>query len=522
MLRRAFQWWVLCFGLALLLIVGFVLWYGNSAPYTKSVAHADTTISLTVGRSDILFPGECLVMQWSVINTQRVLVNDELSPASGDKTLCIDATTQPTLQVMLLDGSEVTVIQPITILVTHSTFVTLALLTAALTVLGFLGLLLSVYRHVGASETIRATVRIASWTAISIGITLLVIEILLRAYLSAAGSRDQKIMYLYSLAEVRALQSNVMPMPYIGYVPDPAYEGHNELGYRGPEIAIPKPQGTFRIVSVGGSTTYSTGTTAEESYPAFLQSILRDDYGYNNVEVINAGVSGYTSWEILSSFAFRILELEPDMLIYYGAVNDLVVRERLSNDCYRGLNPQRGLNGNRGLFVERNAELPASALYRLAAIQLGWMSNPLSLDASFEPSRVNCRSDPGSTTLETRLATNTPSYYERNIRNLLTLALAHEVQPVISSWVYNIEADRPELWKQSIARHNEVTRQIAKDMDIPYLDLAVEFPVNSNFWERDGVHLVALGAYEQASRYAAWLDDLGLLPNTNDNGSATG
>ncbi|MDE2637565.1 MAG: GDSL-type esterase/lipase family protein [Chloroflexota bacterium] len=520
--RRVFQWWTFCLGLALLLAIGFVLWYSAPETLTKDFAYADTTVGLTVSRGNVLFPGECITMRWDVMNTRRIMIGDELMPAAGDTTVCIDATAQPALQVMLMDGSEVKVTQPINILATHSTFVTLALLTLALLVLGLTGLLLSAYRHAGASESVRAIARIVSATAISIAVTLLIIEVLLRAFLYAAGSRDQKIMYLYSLAEIRALQSNIMPMPYISYVPDPAYDGHNALGYRGPEIAVPKLQGTFRIVALGGSTTYSTGTSAEESYPAFLQSILRADYGYSGVEVVNAGVSGYTSWEALASFAFRILELEPDMLIYYGGVNDLVVRERLSNDCYRGLNPQRGLNGNRGQFVERNAELPASALYRLIAILSGWMSNPLSLDSSFEPSRVECDPDPGATTLEMRLAANSPHYFERNIRNMLTLALANNAQPVVSSWIYNVEADRPELWRQSIAEHNDVTRRIAADMDIPYIDLAAEFPVKRDYWEVDGIHLVAAGAYEQASRYAAALDDLGLLPAPSDNGSAAG
>lgn len=519
--RPAFRWWTICLGLALLMAIGFVLWYSASAPLTKDFAYSDTTVRLTFSRGDILFPGECIAMRWDVTNTQRVLISDELKPAAGDTTMCIDATTQPTLQVMLMDGSEVTITQPINILATHSTFVTLVLLTLALLVLGLTGLLLSAYRHVGVSESVRALGRVVSGAAISIAITLLIIEVLLRAFLYAAGSRDQKIMYLYSLAEIRALQSNIMPMPYISYVPDPAYQGHNQLGFRGPEIEIPKPQGGFRIVALGGSTTYSTGTSAEESYPALLQSILRDDYGYNDVEVINAGVSGYTSWEALASFTFRILELEPDMLIYYGGVNDLVVRERLSSDCYRGLNPQRGLNGNRGLFVDRNAELPASALYRVIAILSGWMSNPLSLDASFEPSRVNCDPDPGATTLEMRLARNTPVYFERNIRNLLTLALAHNAQPVISSWIYNVEADRPELWREAIAEHNDVTRRIAAEMEIPYIDLAAAFPVNRDYWELDGIHLVAAGAYEQASLYAASLDGLGLLPAMDDNQGAS-
>ena len=347
---------------------------------------------------------------------------------------------------------------------------------------------------------------------LGVGMALVLIEIMLSNHFKTAGTHEQKIMYLYSLQEIRELQSNIIPVPFISYVPDPAFESHNALGYRGPEIAIPKPQGAFRIVAMGGSTTYSTGTTAQESYPAFLQSILRDDYSYRHVEVINAGVSGYSSWEVLSSFAFRVLELEPDMLIYYGALNDLVVRESLSTDCYRGLNPQRGLNGHRGLFVEPNAELPASVLYRVVAIAFGWMRNPIALDSSFEPSRVQCQSDPGGTTLEMRLIANAPVYYERNIRNLMALALANNVQPIISSWAYNLAADRPQLWQDSIAEHNALTRHIAADLGIPYIAFAEELPVNSSYWEPDGVHMLAEGTYEQARRYAAFLHNNELLP----------
>ena len=233
MIRRAFQWWALCIGLALLLAIGFVLWYSAPAAHTKDFAYADTTVGLTFSRGDVLFPGECITMRWDVMNTRRVMIGDELMPAAGDTTICIDVTTQPALQVMLMDGSEVTVTQPINILATHSTFVTLAVFALALLVLGLAGLLLSAYRHAGASKSVGAIARIVSVSAISIAVTLLIIEVLLRAFLFAAGSRDQKIMYLYSLAEIRALQNNIMPMPYISYVPDPAYDGHNRLGYRG-------------------------------------------------------------------------------------------------------------------------------------------------------------------------------------------------------------------------------------------------------------------------------------------------
>ena len=510
------RWWIVCLLLAALFTAAFAIWYANPTAIVNRAVHADTSLDLSFSRGHILLPGHCLRMRWEATNALRILVDDELLPASGERQLCVDAASQPALQVMLLDGSEVVITQSINILSASPAFLIAALITIALAAAGFGGLLSWAQRHVLAFDALRSAARLLAWAALSIGITLLIIEVLLRTYLGASGSREQKIMYLYSLAEIRALQSNILPLPYISYAPDPAYAGHNRLGYRGPEIAIPKPPGVYRIVAVGGSTTYSTGTSAEDSYPARLQAILRDDYGYSNVEIVNAGVSGYTSWEILSAFAFRILELEPDMLIYYGAVNDLVVRERLSQECYRGLNAQRGLNGQRGLFVERNAELPISALYRLAAISLGWMRNPLALDSSFEPSRVACQPDPGHISLADRLAINTPSYYERNIQNLMILARANDTQPVISSWVYNVAAERPDLWRESIAEHNAVTRRLALELDAPYIDLAADFPVDNALWEADGVHLLAAGAYEQASRYAAFLDANQLLPRPQD------
>ncbi|MBZ0308251.1 MAG: hypothetical protein K8I82_19455 [Anaerolineae bacterium] len=139
--------------------------------------------------------------------------------------------------------------------------------------------------------------RILSFALYLVIVTAVLLEILLRIYYSSYGTQEQKIMYLYSLDEIRALDARFIPLPYINYVPSPQNPEHNALGYRGPDVLLPKPEGTFRIVTLGGSTTYSSATSSEESYPMQLWQILRDDYGYTSVEVVNAGVSGYTTWE---------------------------------------------------------------------------------------------------------------------------------------------------------------------------------------------------------------------------------
>ena len=126
------------------------------------------------------------------------------------------------------------------------------------------------------------------------------------------------------------------PHPYLSYYTTPGYTNvnksreefkHNSLGYRGPEISKKKKPGIFRIVTLGGSTTYTSGVPLNVlTYPAMLEKILVEKYKYENIEVINAGVPGYTSWETLINFQFRVLDIEPDLIIIYHGTNDTHAR----------------------------------------------------------------------------------------------------------------------------------------------------------------------------------------------------
>ncbi len=83
------------------------------------------------------------------------------------------------------------------------------------------------------------------------------------------------------------------------------------------EVQVPKPDGVYRIVAMGGSSTYGTPNPYDETYPYYLQQVLRDDYGETNVEVVNDGVPGYTSWHNLVDLSTRVLTLDPDLVILY-------------------------------------------------------------------------------------------------------------------------------------------------------------------------------------------------------------
>lgn len=99
----------------------------------------------------------------------------------------------------------------------------------------------------------------------------------------------------------------------------------NNLGFRGPDITLPKPPGIFRIVCIGGSTT-AEGETGEMTYPAMLEKKLRRYLKTDAVEVINGGIYGMNSEGEIRRLPDYIA-LQPDLIIHYNVVND--IRDRL-------------------------------------------------------------------------------------------------------------------------------------------------------------------------------------------------
>lgn len=129
-----------------------------------------------------------------------------------------------------------------------------------------------------------------------------------------------------------ARRARIQPHPYLAYSPKPnlRFEGkkhtieHNSLGFRGPEISWDKPEGTFRIACLGGSSTYGHGPSSNETtWPMRLEHYLREQYPGRAIEVINGGCQGYSSFESVQNLAHRVLPLEPDVVIVYHTINDM-------------------------------------------------------------------------------------------------------------------------------------------------------------------------------------------------------
>jgi lysophospholipase L1-like esterase len=337
----------------------------------------------------------------------------------------------------------------------------------------------------------------------------LLVEVVFRVYFNFFGTEADRYMYVYSAEQIVAAGPAVMGLPFVNSGPSPRYPGHNTLGFRGPEITLPKPEGVFRILANGGSTTYGSGLEPSETWPAQLQQILHDEYGYTHVEVINVGSVGYTTWNAVASFAFRELNLEPDLLMVYHGTNDTKALTLLP-ECYQGQSVIRGLwNGG---WRENGPPISPSVAIRFIAVNRGWMPNPADYNNWVIPVTESDPACQGTLPIGEALETNPPIYFERNLRNLVYLARGNGVDVMFSTWAYYPPKVENDAWEPAYDVLNAATMRVAEELDVPLYDLMGNMPDNPEFWYFDGEHQTVSGAHEQAAEYAAMLVDEGIIP----------
>jgi hypothetical protein len=81
-------------------------------------------------------------------------------------------------------------------------------------------------------------------------------------------------------------------------------------------------------VALGGSATFSYLTDDTEIWTRRLEDKLRARFG-DSIEVVNAGVPGYSAFTSKVNYLYRIRALEPDAVLLYHAWNDMKFFRRI-------------------------------------------------------------------------------------------------------------------------------------------------------------------------------------------------
>ncbi len=94
----------------------------------------------------------------------------------------------------------------------------------------------------------------------------------------------------------------------------------NSLGFRDYEYDIHKPKNTFRVAIVGDSIAFGKGVTLEETFAKKLEQMLNSEC--QSIEVLNFGVSGYTTVQQYHTIRERVFDFSPDMIFVLYFLND--------------------------------------------------------------------------------------------------------------------------------------------------------------------------------------------------------
>ena len=313
---------------------------------------------------------------------------------------------------------------------------------------------------------------------------------------------------------VRADRSFYAPHPFLTYemVPNRSREvpgftfTHNSLGFRGPETTVDKPDGVYRILCVGGSTTYGTGCSDDSTtYPARLQEILQENHPERRFEVINAGVSGYGTAENLINIQLRLLELDPDAIIVYHAANDArpIQAKGFEPDythlrtAWRESEPNaldtwllKNVRTYAWVTRGRNPDKQASALFTYIAVE------------DYESLHI-----PSSE----RVPEEGVDAFIRNLRNIVAVCRANGVEPVLSTFASCEEKQKPtdEHFLRTVERQNERIIELATELDAHLLLMAEGLDDRPNLYD-DWMHfndkgssIQAQGVYQEAKRVGA-------------------
>jgi hypothetical protein len=148
----------------------------------------------------------------------------------------------------------------------------------------------------------------------SVGLTLLVMEVFVRTLYGAPPHwrtpqvKHEVTRYGYKPVPSQAAWSGGAPVHT------------NSHGFRGPEWAVPKPPGTFRVMVLGDSLSFGNLVAYEDTYAARLRQALQQRGP--RAEVVLAAVGGWDTAQELAFLEQEGLGYQPDVVVLGFFYND--------------------------------------------------------------------------------------------------------------------------------------------------------------------------------------------------------
>lgn len=303
------------------------------------------------------------------------------------------------------------------------------------------------------------------------------------------------------------------PHHYLNYAlnPDVAYCGVRQFNaqylIRRSEPIAPDKGDRWRILIIGGSTTFAEGIPREQdTWPYLLEERIRAQCN-PRCEVINCGVGGYSLLENFIHYIILLRDLKPDVVLFYTGIND--VQPRLFNDIRSDYSNYRIPWRTEGThFLQPNTSLAFSYLYRY------YFVNKVLLRTLYEGiGGLASRKGSPPSAWAAALARNSEQTYRHHMDDFIRLLMAQGIKVAILPQVFAGVNEREKVFGLGVEQHNRVNEELAKEHGLPYAAGLLEPGVFRKQDLQDSCHFSEAGCQIMEAVVFEFLKKNGLLPH---------
>lgn len=286
------------------------------------------------------------------------------------------------------------------------------------------------------------------------------------------------------------------PNAYLAYVANPSNPEHTRDGFRSPHEVSLAHEG-WRILCLGGSSTYGTRVREADSYPRQLERALAEDAS-PAPEVLNGGLGGWSTPNLIGFLALRALDYRPDICLFYVGFNDAWNRLLYADS--------RADNSN----AQRPWSLPSDVWRHSMVLNLlrFGRTDPDSLHIH----KICWNEESGDPEENWRASSFAP--FRRNLRTLVAICRANSIRPILCTQATDFEhhptAERVELWARAMEETTREVRAAAEELEVDLIDLRTPMS-NQEAWFADCLHMNEAGNRERARLIAEWMRERNCL-----------
>lgn len=331
------------------------------------------------------------------------------------------------------------------------------------------------------------------FAAATLGLALLAVALLTEIWLRVFGPERSHYLYAQRHWEFEK-HTNLLGL----------YDTATEIRIKGRTVACDRPAGKKRVICLGSSPVYGQGLAdRSRAFPGVLGERFPD------IEVINAGIGGYNSFQLLVFLRDLLLKLKPDLVIfYYGGTEGVgesgkefyrrateIVRELKA----RGITDPRTVKFAVGYGTSNRAALALYRLLDMSRVFLAgrqWLYDVRHPDVFFDPRLIPPPKPPDFPTVLREMATALKSVDGR----LLLVSQAHNT-------LYPPPNDAPED-VPLIFRVPAIMAEVCAETGARCLDPVAAGAIDSDSLFVDQTHLTEEGHRRLADLVAPFVAEL--------------